>query len=98
MAMRAGGVARQGKRGAIGENSSAVREWYAGRAEPLQRALDRLTGAERHTLIKSLGQGERRRQARRCGRRASVVFRLRRGHVNASGLDLNWPGRLGTAT
>jgi hypothetical protein len=97
--MRAGGVARQDKPGAVDEqrcdetkrhqqrieivaaghqedrrrtlvevsqqNSGAVHEWYAGRAEPLQRALDRLTRAERQGLIKSLAvMGEELARAR----------------------------------
>jgi DNA-binding MarR family transcriptional regulator len=47
------------------QNSGAVQEWYAGRAEPLQRALDRLTRAERQSLIKSLAvMGEELARAR----------------------------------
>ncbi len=36
------------------QNAAAVHDWYAGRAEPLQRALDRLTEPERRSLIRSL--------------------------------------------
>jgi DNA-binding MarR family transcriptional regulator len=36
------------------QNADAVHQWYASRAEPLQRALDRLTGPERQILFKSL--------------------------------------------
>jgi DNA-binding MarR family transcriptional regulator len=35
-------------------NAAAVQEWYATRAEPLRRALERLTPDERRTLIASL--------------------------------------------
>jgi len=35
-------------------NAAAVQEWYASRAEPLRRALERLTPAERRSIISSL--------------------------------------------
>ncbi len=37
------------------QSATAVAQWYAGRAEPVQRALGQLTPLERRTLIKSLG-------------------------------------------